>query len=58
MNTIYQRDLFVPDCTFETNNDLEIPTLRLDMQPQFCEKPFVLFGEQKRTYSKEQKLLK
>lgn len=32
-----QSDLFVPDCLFQTDNDLEIPTLMLDMQPQYIE---------------------
>ena len=44
------KDLYVPDCLFPTDNDLEIPTLRLDVQPKFCEIPFVCFGEQKRTF--------
>lgn len=43
-------DLYVPDCLFPTDNDLEIPVLRLDMQPEFCEIPFVCYGEQKRTF--------
>lgn len=43
-------DNFVPDCLFQTDNDLEIPTLRLDMQPKFVDIPFVCFGEQKRTF--------
>ncbi len=43
-------DLSVPDCLFPTDNALEIPTLRLDMQPKFCDIPFVLYGEQKRTF--------
>lgn len=41
---------FVPDCLFDTDNDAEIPTLRLDMQPEFVDIPFVCFGEQKRTF--------
>lgn len=41
---------YIPDCLFPTDNDLEIPTLRLDMQPEFCEIPFVCFGEQARTF--------
>ena len=45
-----QSDLFVPDCLFQTDNDLEIPTLRMDMQPKFVDIPFVCFGEQKRTF--------
>ncbi len=43
-------DLYVPDCLFPTDNDLEVPVLRMDMQPKFCEIPFVCFGEQKRTF--------
>lgn len=45
-----QSELFVPDCLLQTDNDLEIPTLRLDMQPEFVDIPFVCFGEQKRTF--------
>lgn len=40
----------VPDCIFPSDNSLEIPELRLDMQAEYCEIPFVCFGEQKRTY--------
>ena len=43
-------DLYVPDQLFPTDNDAEIPTLKLDMQAEFCEIPFVCFGEQKRTF--------
>ena len=43
-----EQNLFV-DAYLETSNLLEIPDLRLDMQPKFCERPFVLWGEQKRT---------
>lgn len=43
-------DLSVPDSLFPTDNDFEVPTLRLDMQAQFCGIPFVCFGEQKRTF--------
>lgn len=45
-----EQDLFCPDAYFATDNDLEIPTLRLDMQAKYCERPFVLWGEQKRTF--------
>lgn len=38
------------DIIFPTDNDLEVPTLRLDRQPTGCEIPFVCWGEQKRTY--------
>lgn len=41
---------YVPDCIFPTDNDAEVPMLRLDMQPEFCDIPFVCFGEQKRTF--------
>ena len=27
------RDLFIPDCLFPTDNELEIPSLLLDVQP-------------------------
>lgn len=42
-------DLFAPDCLFPTDNKYEIPTLRMDMQAEYCEIPFVCFGEQRRT---------
>lgn len=42
--------LIFADNIYPTNNDLEVPTLRLDMQAETCEIPFVCFGEQKRTY--------
>ncbi len=44
------KDDYVPDCLFETDNFLEIPMLRLDMQANHCDLPFVAFGEQKRTF--------
>lgn len=44
---------FVPDCLFPSDNDAEVPTLRLDRQPRFCDIPFVCFGEQKRTFQME-----
>lgn len=47
---LFSPDLFSPDCLFPTDNKLEIPTLRLDMQAEYCEIPFVCFGETKRTY--------
>ena len=43
-------DVFSPDCLFPTDNNLEIPELRSDMQAEFCEIPFVCFGETARTY--------
>lgn len=45
------RDSLIPDCLFDTDNDLEVPSLRLDMQPNFCDIPFICFGEQKRTFN-------
>ena len=41
---------YIPDCLFPTDNQLEIPMLRMDMQPKFAEIPFLCFGEQKRTH--------
>ena len=45
-----EKDLFCPDAIYECDNDLEIPSLRLDMQAKRCTIPFLAFGEQKRTY--------
>lgn len=42
---------YVPDTLFPTDNDFEVPTLRLDMQAEFVDAPCVLFGEQKRTFN-------
>lgn len=39
----------IPDTLFPSNNDAEIPTLRLDMQARECSLPFLCWGEQKRT---------
>lgn len=41
---------FIPDSLFPTDNDWEIPTLRLDVMPTGATIPFLAFGEQKRTY--------
>ena len=41
---------YVPDCIFPTDNDAEVPTIRMDMQPEFCDIPFVCCGEQRRTF--------
>lgn len=38
-----------PDCIFPTDNDLEVPSLMLDVQPSACEIPFLCYGEQRRT---------
>lgn len=43
-------DLYIPDSLFPTDNDFEVPSLRLDMQATTCQIPFVCFGEQKRTF--------
>ena len=42
-------DTYVPDCMFPTENEIAIPTLQLDVQPQVVEILFLCFGEQKRT---------
>jgi len=34
----------VPDCVFPTDNDLEIPLLRLDMQADFLDAPVLQWG--------------
>lgn len=39
----------IGDAIYDSDNDLEIPNLRLDMQPDSVEAPFVCFGEQSRT---------
>lgn len=44
-------DITIPDMLFLTDNELEIPTLDLDMQATACNVPFLCFGEQKRTYN-------
>jgi hypothetical protein len=36
--------LEVPDCVFPTDNELEIPTLRLDMQADFLDMPLLPWG--------------
>ena len=41
---------YVEDSLFPTDNMLEIPQLRLDMQPKSCAIPFVLFGEARRSF--------
>lgn len=43
----------IPDFVFDSNNNMEVPTLRLDQQPEGVEAPFVSFGEQRRTYRME-----
>jgi hypothetical protein len=41
----------IPDQLFPCDNDLEIPTLDLNMQAQTCDIPFLCFGEQARTFN-------
>ena len=41
---------YIPDSLFPTDNDFEVPSLRLDMAASTFEIPFVCFGEQKRTF--------
>lgn len=45
-----ENNTLIPDCLFPSDNDLEIPSLIPEAQPQFCEIPFVCFGEQARTF--------
>lgn len=50
MNTNIQHiDTYIPDCIFPSDNQMEIPSLLLDIQPQSVEIPFLCFGEQKRS---------
>jgi len=44
-------DLTLPDQFFPTSNDLEIPDLDLDLQATEAQRPFLCFGEQKRTFN-------
>lgn len=39
----------IPDTLFPSDNDAEVPNLRLDMQAQELSIPFLCWGEQKRT---------
>lgn len=39
------------DCLFPTDNELEIPVLRLDRQAKVCDIPFLCFGEQARSHN-------
>ncbi|MFG6426011.1 MAG: DUF4417 domain-containing protein [Muribaculaceae bacterium] len=48
-NELSRYDDYIPDCLFPTDNQMEIPTLRLDVQPRLVEIPAYCFGEQKRT---------
>lgn len=44
-------DLSLSDQLFPSDNDLEVPTLDINMQATECQIPFLCFGEQKRTYN-------
>ena len=44
-------EIITKDTLFPTDNDLEIPLLDANVQPNVVEIPFVCFGEQKRTYN-------
>lgn len=44
-----QLDLFIPDQLFPSDNQMEVPTLTLDVQPRAVEIPMLCFGEQKRS---------
>lgn len=43
-------DLFCNDASYPTDNELEVPVLRTDLQAHECTKPFAAWGEQKRTF--------
>lgn len=44
-------ELYIPDMIFPSDNILEIPSLLLNVQPRSIERPWVCFGEQKRTFN-------
>ena len=44
-------EMILPDQLFPTDNDLEIPTLDINMQAKECQTPFLCFGEQRRTFN-------
>lgn len=46
---LQQIDTYIPDCIFPSDNQMEIPSLLLDVQPRSVEIPFLCFGEQKRS---------
>lgn len=49
MEKYKELEQIIPDTLFPTDNDAEIPTLRLDMQAEDITNPFLCWGEQKRT---------
>lgn len=46
-----QGDIFCHDASYPSDNDAEIPNLRMDMMADECTKPFCAWGEQKRTFN-------
>lgn len=49
MERYNELDSIIPDTLFPSDNDAEIPSLRLDMQAKEISLPFLCWGEQKRT---------
>lgn len=49
MQELIQQD--IQDQLFPTDNVMEVPMLRFDMQATACSIPFVCYGEQKRTFN-------
>ena len=49
MEKYQELEQVIPDTLFPTDNDAEIPSLRLDMQAREVSLPFLCWGEQKRT---------
>lgn len=47
----YLEQTEIEDQLFPSDNIMEVPTLRMDMQAKACQIPFVCFGEQRRTYN-------
>ena len=47
----YLEQTEIEDQLFPTDNILEVPTLRMDMQAKAVQIPFVCFGEQRRTFN-------
>lgn len=40
---------YIPDCLFPSDNQMEIPSLMLDVQPTHVDIPCLCYGEQKRS---------
>lgn len=49
MDKYKELEQVIPDTLFPSDNDAEVPNLRLDMQAQELSIPFLCWGEQKRT---------